>query len=139
MDKSSGKNKKKQSINAWPPVEGASANVMMMANVEKLKKKTKELNEKSKQKRKSAFKMKKLNRPTWFQIETPHSPPGDRVSKTFADHPRLVEHRKREEAARMERKQWIHLDIDVTKNESKMKLYTQRKDIKQWKSKTNHW
>ena len=139
MSESSGKKTKKQAINAWPPVEGASVNEVKMAKVEKLKKRTKELNEKSKQTKKSAFKMKKLNRPTWFQIGIPHSPPGDRVSKTFADHPRLVEHRKREAAAQIERKQLIHLDIDVTKSESKINLYRQRNELKQWKSKTNHW
>lgn len=42
MNKRSGKNKKKQSINAWPPFEGASANVMMMAKIEKLKEKKQE-------------------------------------------------------------------------------------------------
>tara|TARA_B100000524_G_scaffold326384_1_gene209851 strand:+ start:108 stop:515 length:408 start_codon:yes stop_codon:yes gene_type:complete len=134
--------KKKQSINAWPPVEGASAstNIMMMGQINNLKQTTQELDKKKKKARKKAFKMKKLNRPSWFQIETPHSPPGDRVSKSgFKDHPRLAEHRKREAEALKEAKKEIRTDIEQTKTNSKKKLYAQRKDILQWKSKTNHW
>ena len=133
--------KKKQSINAWPPVEGASAstNIMMMGQINNLKQTTQELDKKKKA-RKKAFKMKKLNRPSWFQIETPHSPPGDRVSKSgFKDHPRLAEHRKREAEALKEAKKEIRTDIEQTKTNSKKKLYAQRKDILQWKSKTNYW
>ena len=40
--------KKKQSINAWPPVEGASAstNIMMMGQINNLKQTTQELDKK---------------------------------------------------------------------------------------------
>ena len=132
----------KQSIHAWPPVEGAKPNIMMMGRGEdiadELKKRTQELNQKKKRRR--DFRMKKLNRPTWFQIETPHSPPGDRKPRTnFKDHPRLVEHRKREAAAVEESKKLIHADILKTKAVSKKAIFSQTKELKQWKSNTNHW
>eukprot|EP00944_MAST-04C_sp_MAST-4C-sp1_P008478 g8478.t1 len=103
-----------------------------------LKKRTQALNKKKKRRR--DFRMKKLDRPTWFQIETPHSPPGDRKPRTnFKDHPRLVEHRKREAAAVEESKKLIHADILKTKAVSKKAIFSQTKELKQWKSNTNHW